>query len=340
MPSFLKKLARRRRRTAEPTGPNHKHPALSLEVDTNNTHPFVPGSIDIDPFASLVSPLKSPTIMHKSSSCPSLAMTAEGSSFAFSSTNHSFSSSDNNSTKSSETEDTAVVNNNSGFAVKDVTLPPRPEQSQWSEEDFHKVIRVWDLSPVEITKMRALEDQLSDITHWKNNPFEVVRFLKGPQGHKAAESLIRKMIDWRIQNNIDSIMEDYTPPAVLLDYYPSAILHGLDHDGDPIYLERAGATDASSLLKRFGHDGLIKHIVWLRELCGRGEWIQEHEARMGRPITQVTIVYDLAGLNARHMKSGVLPFFAAMMQLTQGMSHIAVVCSFSWFVVPITPSFA
>jgi hypothetical protein len=32
-------------------------------------------------------------------------------------------------------------------------------------------------------------------THWKNNPFEVVRFMKGPQGHKPAERLFRKMIN-------------------------------------------------------------------------------------------------------------------------------------------------
>jgi hypothetical protein len=38
---------------------------------------------------------------------------------------------------------------------------------------------------------------------------------------------------------------------------------------------------------------------------------------MGRNITQVTIVYDLAGLNTRHMRPGVLPFFADMMSLTQ-----------------------
>jgi hypothetical protein len=104
---------------------------------------------------------------------------------------------------------------------------------------------------------------------------------------------------------------------VLLDFCPSAILHGLDKDGDPIYLERAGATDVACLLKEFGHKALIRHLIWLRELCGRGEWIKDHEERMGRPITQVTIVYDLAGLNSRHLRPGVLPFFGHMMKLTQ-----------------------
>lgn len=118
-------------------------------------------------------------------------------------------------------------------------------------------------------------------------------------------------------NNVDTILEDYTPPPVLMDYCPSAILYGLDHDGDPIYLERAGATDAAGLLTHFGHKALIRHVIWLRELCGRGAWIKDHEERMGRPITQVTIVYDLEGLNVRHLRPGVLPLFAHMMRLTQ-----------------------
>ena len=293
----------------------------------------VPLSIDVEP-SSLISPLKSPKLMHKSSSSmPSLAMTVEGSSSLALSTHHSVSWSTSSSSDSANDSSNDDDNNNNALqqqqqqqaallaSCSGKTIPPRPDNSRWTEEDFYKVIRVWDLSQDEINKMRELEEKLSDVTHWKNNPFEVVRFLKGPQGHKPAEKLIRKMVDWRVANHVDSILEDYTPPALLLDYCPSAILHGLDHDGDPIYLERAGATDASALLKRYGHDGLLRHIVWLRELCGRGTWIHNHEERMGRPITQVTIVYDLAGLNARHLRSGVLPFFAAMMNLMQGMYY-------------------
>lgn len=53
------------------------------------------------------------------------------------------------------------------------TIPPPPTQSRWPEQDFFKVIWVWDLSQEEIDKMRELEAKLYDVTHWKNNPFEV-----------------------------------------------------------------------------------------------------------------------------------------------------------------------
>lgn len=244
-----------------------------------------------------VSPLKN----NCNNSSPSAGTTSTASTSSSSSDNVNYSSSSSSSSSSWNGK----------------SIPPRPHRSRWNEDDFQKVVRVWDLSQEEINTMRDLEGKLSDITHWKNSPSEVVRFMKGPAGQKGAERGFRKMVDWRLQNDIDRVLEEYTPPPILLDYCPSAVLHGLDYDGDPIYLERAGATDASGLLRRFGHDALMKHVVWLRELCGRGKWIQSHEERMGRPITQVTIVYDLAGLNTRHMSPGVLPFFSDMMSLTR-----------------------
>jgi hypothetical protein len=41
---------------------------------------------------------------------------------------------------------------------------------------------------------------------------------------------------WRIENDVDTILDTYKPPKVLLDYLPSAILAGYDKEGDPIYL--------------------------------------------------------------------------------------------------------
>lgn len=75
--------------------------------------------------------------------------------------------------------------------------------------------------------------------------------------------------------------------------------------------------DGYGLLSRYGKEKLMKHIIWSRELASRGRWIEEYEKKMGRPPTRLTIVYDLQGLNSRHMKSGVLPFLADSMRITQ-----------------------
>jgi len=303
---LLRKMSRRRKRPfvnrcSRLQGVQHMEP-LPEETETDNQRGGLPfSSIQLDSATSrqTVSPLPSP-----STSALKVADT-DATTTSSSTLSSSHQSSDSGS-------DTSSVD-----YYEKLYIPPRPAHSRWNEDDFRKVVRVWELSQDEVNKMRELETKLLDVAHWKNNPFEVVRFMKGPQGYKPAERLFRRMIDWRVREHVDTILDDFTPPQVLMEYVPSAILHGLDHEGDPIYLERAGATDAASLLKRFGHDHLIQHIVWLRELCGRGKWIQDHEERMGRPITQVTIVYDLAGLNARHMRPGVLHFFEHMMRLTQ-----------------------
>lgn len=312
MPSLLKKMTSRRRRRSSMKETTRTQ--QDLAATTNKMRQSAPAATLAAPLSSisidsseLISPIKSsPRDIRKS---PSLALTEA--------TSATFRSSDSWSDQAetpAETEDYLAL-----IKARDSSkhIPPRPSQSRWNEDDFLKVIWVWDLSQDQINKMRELELKLYDVTHWKNNPFEVVRFMMGPLGYKPAERLFRRMVAWRIDNDVDTILQDYTPPPVLMDYVPSAILHGLDHDGDPIYLERAGATDAASLLKKFGQKTLIHHLIWLRELCGRGEWIKDHEERMGRPITQVTIVYDLAGLNSRHMRPGVLPFFGTMMRLTQ-----------------------
>ena len=103
--------------------------------------------------------------------------------------------------------------------------------------------------------------------------------------------------------------------------------------------------DGHGLLTRFGRERLMKHIIWSRELASRGRWIEEYEKKMGRPPTRLTIIYDLQGLSARHMKPGVLPFLVESLRVTQqrynGLAkvslkkYITVVCNIATKVLTI-----
>ena len=189
--------------------------------------------------------------------------------------------------------------------------------SRWSEKNLDYIRQLWSLNDEQYNQLTLLKDKLADIDHWKNNPYEATRFVMGPQGFDRAEELFRAMIKWRIENDIDTIMETYEPPKLLLNYLPSAILAGYDREGDPIYLERGGVMDGHGLLNRYGREKLMKHIIWSRERASRGRWIKDYERKMGRPPTRLTIVYDLQGLNSRHLKPGVLPFLNESMRVTQ-----------------------
>ena len=212
---------------------------------------------------------------------------------------------DNNKTKR------AFSHSGSSFGAED-----KPSD-RWSDKNLEHVRQLWSLTDLQFQQLQSMKDRLADIDHWKNNPYELIRFIMGPQGYEETEKLFRDMIVWRLEHDVDNILDYYKPPKILYDYIPSAVLQGYDKEGDPIYLERGGAMDGAGLLNRYGEEKLLKHIIWCRESASRGRWIEEYERIQGRPPTRLTIIYDMQGLCSRHMKSGVLPFLRHSLQITQ-----------------------
>ena len=182
-------------------------------------------------------------------------------------------------------------------------------EERWSEERVHRAIEVWGLNGQEAEQLRSLKDRLSDVDHPKNTPHELVKYIKGPKGYDKAEEVFRNVIQWRRDFGTDTILEDYKPPKILYEYVSTAMLRGVDHEGDPVYVERAGALDALGLVRRYDQEALRKHTVWLRELTASGPWRQDYEHEHGHQPRQLTIVFDLEGLSSRHVKKEVIPIF-------------------------------
>lgn len=186
----------------------------------------------------------------------------------------------------------------------------------WSEENLHYIINLWELNEEDKERLIELGQNLRDIQHFKNDPHIVLRYMRSPCGYKGTEQAFRKMIQWRIENDIDRLLDEYKPPQTLLDYSPTAFLKDYDRDGDPIYIERGGALDGLGLIKRYPKDQLMKHAIWLREVQCSGAWIHEYERRQGRKIRDITVVYDLQGLSSRHLDPRVLDWFKSHMKIT------------------------
>ena len=53
---------------------------------------------------------------------------------------------------------------------------------------------------------------------------------------------ILQHIEWRAQNNVDTILQDFTPPHVIDKYYTGG-LFGQDKEGSLIWIEPAGYID-------------------------------------------------------------------------------------------------
>ena len=188
-------------------------------------------------------------------------------------------------------------------------------EDPWSEANLREAIELWKLNDDEVARLKELQHNLKDCAHhFKYDPHIVLRFMTSPLG-KDAEPLFRKMVQWRIENKIDSFLDDYKPDPILVDYNTTAILKDYDYDGDPIYVERGGMTDGYGMLKRFSKEQLMDYAIYTRELNTQGAWISDYEQRQGHKVKDVTVVYDLKGMNTHHLNPQVLNFFGQIMAL-------------------------
>ena len=191
-------------------------------------------------------------------------------------------------------------------------------EDPWSETKLKEAVEVWNLTPSQEQQLRVLQIKLKDIQHEWNDPHVVLGYCTtSPDGFQTAEASFRAMIEWRLHNRVDELLTNYKPNPLVLDNSPIAFLKDYDKDGDPIYLERGGAVDVKGLLERFSRDELMQHAIWLREVQSSGAWVDEYERRQGRPVCNITVVYDLEGLCARHLQPSVLGWFQQLMRITE-----------------------
>ena len=195
----------------------------------------------------------------------------------------------------------------------------------WNETSVASVAKLWDLSATEREALIGLGTKLSRDydNHRKTKPSEIVRFLRArPNDVKDAEEMFRNMMEWRQEHRVDTILQDYTPPQELLQKYPGAVLRGVDRDGDPIYVGRVGVTDGVGMLRNYGHDEIIKHAIWIREMVSTGSWIQDYENHAvnetPRIIKRITIIEDCHGISlSTHMNRQLLNAYSDVMRLDQ-----------------------
>lgn len=212
---------------------------------------------------------------------------------------------------------TSIMKRDKVFCSSTLRYQSTRGPDRWSEKNIQAVVQQFDLNPEMEQRLRDLQRRVSDIDHFKNDPIYLVRFLLGSWGHNRAEIMFRKMIDWRATNHVDTIFDDYVPPQILLDCVPSAMLKDYDRDGDPIYVERGGAVDAAGLLKIFSKEELLRYGIWTRERNSNGVWINEYERRRGKSAKEITVVYDLKGLSARHLNPKGIEYFKEIIKITQ-----------------------
>jgi len=192
------------------------------------------------------------------------------------------------------------------------------EKDAWSDENVAFVCKNWKLTDTQSETLLQFKDRLQDITYWKNQPHEAVRFLYAHSFDlEKSESFFRGMVEWRIENDIDSVLDEYNPPEDMPQYLPGGILKGLDKEGDPIVISRKGSTDALGIVETFGKEAMVQHSIWLRENLLHGPWTKDYEREQKRPFVRIMAIEDLQGLSYRTVAPKVLNLYRDVMTKDQ-----------------------
>ncbi|CAL8389104.1 unnamed protein product [Arctogadus glacialis] len=157
-----------------------------------------------------------------------------------------------------------------------------------------------DLTPLQESCLIRLRKWLQE-THKGKIPKDqhILRFLRARDFNmEKARELLCQSLTWRKQHQVDYLLETWTSPQVLHDYY-TGDWHHHDRDGRPLYVLRLGQMDTKGLVRALGEESLLRHVLSINEEGLRR--CEENTKVFGRPISCWTCLVDLEGLNMRHL---------------------------------------
>ncbi|KAL1006034.1 hypothetical protein UPYG_G00067050 [Umbra pygmaea] len=157
-----------------------------------------------------------------------------------------------------------------------------------------------DLTPLQESCLIRLRQWLQESHKGKIPKDEhILRFLRARDFNmdKARETMCQSLT-WRKQHQVDYLLETWSTPPVLTDYYTGG-WHHHDKEGRPLYILRLGQMDTKGLVRALGEESLLRHVLSINEEGLRR--CEENTKIFGRPISCWTCLVDLEGLNMRHL---------------------------------------
>lgn len=188
----------------------------------------------------------------------------------------------------------------------------KPSVSEYSEmldgDYIQKHLGI--LEPMQESKLLALHDKIKESlggTQQVPSYATLLRFLRARDFNvDKALQMVQESLNWREENNIDEMLNEYTAPPVIAKYFLGA-WHQTDKQNCPIYILRLGHLDVKGLLKSIGEDVLLKHAL---HICEEGlQLIEQATNKTGKAVTNWSLLCDLEGLSMRHLwRPGVKAF--------------------------------
>uniref|UniRef100_A0A8C8WXN2 SEC14 like lipid binding 1 n=1 Tax=Panthera leo TaxID=9689 RepID=A0A8C8WXN2_PANLE len=198
--------------------------------------------------------------------------------------------------------DAAQAEGLGGEALSSPGGPPEPAAGTPEDKLDADYIKRYlgDLTPLQESCLIRLRQWLQE-THKGKIPKDehILRFLRARDFNiDKAREIMCQSLTWRKQHQVDYILDTWSPPQVLQDYYAGG-WHHHDKDGRPLYVLRLGQMDTKGLVRALGEEALLRYVLSINEEGLRR--CEENTKVFGRPISSWTCLVDLEGLNMRHL---------------------------------------
>jgi CRAL/TRIO domain len=189
---------------------------------------------------------------------------------------------------------------------------------RWSDANFQQMVQLWNLKAEDEVNLRKLQKRIQDMDHWKNDPFEVVRYYKTYKSVAKTEKMFRQMVEWRMEHDMDTYLERHGEPDPLWLQLPCAMLDTQDKEGDPILLDRLGACDSLGLYMTLGGEAFCDYAVYVRELmCSPAFWKHYEAKHEGRRVRNFNLIVDLEDLHGGPLKPGLIRVLQKVARIVQ-----------------------
>ncbi|KAM7541652.1 hypothetical protein Aperf_G00000030148 [Anoplocephala perfoliata] len=168
------------------------------------------------------------------------------------------------------------------------------------------------LSNVDTNLFRQFREKTSDLKDEKlgKDPY-VARWLKARNWDvDKAEKMFRLNLEWRSENKLDDLLTSFIMPEVIEKYFPGGIC-GQDKFGRPAFICPAGTIDVFGLMRSVSKTQLALSRYYLMEKF-TNEVLPAQARKMGKPIDQLVVVFDLQHVNRRLLWRPWLNFFLEM----------------------------
>lgn len=158
-----------------------------------------------------------------------------------------------------------------------------------------------DLSEKQQAVLDQFRDAVSDIRKPTHTDAFLLKWLRARDFNLSkAEQMFRQSMKWRAENGVDSILEDYKPPEVMLKFAPGGFLD-CSAKGCPLFLTPIGGVDFKSFLEVVPQSEFVRFGIYILEYAER---LKEIKSRtMKRTVETGYVVVDFENCTLRHLYS-------------------------------------